>query len=135
MVERTAYGILDTSVVIDLPAIPAEHLPLRSTITAITLAELSQGPHLARDERERAVRIERLQLTEAVYRAPLTFDVRAARRYGSLVALVLAAGRQSRARRLDLMIAAIAAVHGLPLFTRNPDDFVGLSDNVTVVAV
>ncbi len=33
------------------------------------------------------------------------------------------------------MIAAIASVAGLPLYTRNPDDFAGLESMLTVVGV
>jgi hypothetical protein len=33
------------------------------------------------------------------------------------------------------MIAATAAAHGLPLYTRNPDDFGGLDSAVTVMAI
>jgi toxin FitB len=33
------------------------------------------------------------------------------------------------------MIAAIASVRGLPLFTRNADDFKGLDSAVDVVAI
>ena len=33
------------------------------------------------------------------------------------------------------MIAAIAAAHRLPLYTTNPDDFLGAEGTVTVVAV
>jgi predicted nucleic acid-binding protein len=33
------------------------------------------------------------------------------------------------------MIAAIASAHGLPLFTLNPADFVGLEDLVTLSPV
>ncbi len=134
MGERHELGVLDTSVVIDLPDIPEARLPVRATITSVTLAELSQGPHLAANEAERANRIERLQLVEREYHAPLPFDASAARRYGTYVALVLAAGRHPRPRRLDLMIAATAAVHDLPLFTRNIDDFAGLEDVLTIVA-
>jgi predicted nucleic acid-binding protein len=36
---------------------------------------------------------------------------------------------------MDLMIAAIASAHGLPLYTRNADDFKGLQDMLTVIAV
>jgi toxin FitB len=133
MAERHRRGVLDTSVVIDLAEIPDERLPEEATITAITLAELSQGPHLASDEAVRAARVERLQVIECEYRAPLPFDERAARRFGALVSMVLAVGRHPRPRRLDLMIAATAAVNDLPVYTRNIDDFAGLGDAVTIV--
>lgn len=135
MPERHPRGVLDTSVVIDLAGIPDDELPLEAAISAVTLAELSQGPHLARDGRERALRVERLQLAEANFGTPLPFDANSARRYGSLVALVVAAGRKPKPRRMDLMIAATAATHGLPLFTRNPDDFVGLEATVSIVGL
>jgi predicted nucleic acid-binding protein len=132
--DRHPRGVLDTSVVIDLPDIPDENLPVAATITAVTLAELSQGPHLASSDVDRANRTERLQIAERAYRAPLPFDAAAARRYGTFVALVLAAGRHRRPRRLDLMIAAITAVNALPLYTRNLDDFAGLEDSLVLVA-
>jgi predicted nucleic acid-binding protein len=133
MAERHPLGVLDTSVVIDLADIPDDALPERATITTVTLAELSQGPHLATDEATRASRTERLQVAERAYRAPLPFDESAARRYGTLVALVRSADRHPRPRRLDLMVAATASVNELPLYTRNPEDFAGLDSAVTVV--
>jgi toxin FitB len=33
------------------------------------------------------------------------------------------------------MIAAVASVHSLPLYTRNPKDFAGLDSVLTMVAV
>ncbi|MPZ18711.1 MAG: PIN domain-containing protein [Luteitalea sp.] len=135
MAERHPRGVLDTSVVIDLVDIPDEKLPVSATISAITLAELSQGVHLTHDPRERATRAERLQSMEAAHPSPLSFDADAARRYGRLVALTLAAGRSAKPRRIDLMIAATASVNGLPLFTRNSDDFEGLESALTVVLV
>jgi hypothetical protein len=36
---------------------------------------------------------------------------------------------------MGLMIAATAAAHGLPLFTRNVDDFKGLEQGVEIISV
>ncbi len=36
---------------------------------------------------------------------------------------------------MDLMIAATASAHGLPLHTRKTDDFIGLEQGVDVIAV
>jgi toxin FitB len=66
---------------------------------------------------------------------PLAFDAQAARRYGYLVAAVVAAGQQHRPRRLDLMIAATASANGLPLYTRNPKDVTAVAGDVRVFAV
>jgi predicted nucleic acid-binding protein len=134
MTSAAERGVLDTSVIIDMDALPDDKLPAESTITAITMAELSAGLHTTTDPAERAARAGRLQRAEAAWE-PLPFDANAARRYGQLVALVVAAGRQHRPRRLDLMIAATAAESRLPVFTRNADDFRGLESAVTVIAV
>jgi predicted nucleic acid-binding protein len=134
MSSPAGRGLLDTSVVIDLDAVPETALPQETAIAAITLAELSAGLHTTSDPAERAARAGRLQRAEAVW-DPLPFDANAARHYGHLVALVVAAGRKPRPRRLDLMIAATAAEAGMPLYTRNPDDFAGLKTAVTVIAV
>jgi predicted nucleic acid-binding protein len=49
---------------------------------------------------------------------------------------VVATGRKARgARALDLLIAATACAAGLPLYTRNPDDFHAIGDLVEVVVV
>jgi hypothetical protein len=76
-----------------------------------------------------------LQRAEAAF-DPLPFDAAAARAYGRIYAAVVARGRTARgARAVDLLIAAAAAAAELPLCTRNPDDFAGLDDLVTVVAI
>jgi predicted nucleic acid-binding protein len=130
MAEPTR-GLLDTSVVIDLSEIDPELLPDESAIAAVTLAELAAGPHATDDEQERACRQDRLQWA-AVTWEPLPFDADAARMYGRIFAAVRATGRTTRSRLADLLIAAIAASNDLPLYTRNPNDFAGLEQIVTV---
>jgi toxin FitB len=128
------HGILDTSVIVDLRYINVALLPSEPAITAVTLAELSDGPSSTTDPVIRAARMANLQEVEHRF-DPLPFDDAAARRYGQLAALVRAAGRSPRPRRMDLMIAATASVMNLPLYTRNPRDFAGLESMLTVVGV
>ena len=133
--RRFERGILDTSVVIDLELLEPNALPREVAVTAITMAELAAGPHATSDVAERARRQDRLQRAEAAFE-PIPFDGAAARAYGRIYAAVAARGRKARgARAVDLLIAAVAAATELPLCTRNPDDFAGLDDIVTVVPV
>ncbi len=127
-------AIVDTSVIVDLRKIDPSQLPSQPAITAVTLAELSDGPAAARDPAERAARMADLQDIEHRFQA-IPFDDDAARRYGQLAALLRAAGRSPRPRRLDLMIAATASVLDLPLYTRNPKDFIGLETMLEVIGV
>ncbi len=128
-------ALLDTSVVIDWddPSVVAA-LPDEVAVCAITLAELAAGPHLAAAGPESARRQARLQQVEATFE-PLPFDATAARSYGLVIAAVVEAGRSHRRRVADLLIAATAHANGLALYTRNPDDFVGLGDLVHVVGI
>lgn len=132
--ERLSAGLLDTSVVIDLDIVDAELLPLTVGVSAITMAELAAGPSAARNPDERARRQDRLQRAEAAFEA-IPFSSDAARAYGRVHAAVVTAGRQPRRRFADLLIAATALAEGLPLVTRNPDDFAGLDDLLVVIAV
>lgn len=134
MADRHDSGVLDTCTYIDLDRLDAAALPSIPEITAITMAELHQGVAMAKNAAVRAARAEKLGVAIVDF-DPLPFDGDAATRYGSLVALTLEAKRDPKPRRLDLMIAAIASSRGLPLYTRNIDDFAGLDDMVTVVAV
>jgi predicted nucleic acid-binding protein len=132
---RPPRGLLDTSVVIDLPDIAVEKLALEVAISAITLAELAAGPHATTDVAERAKRQDRLQRVEATFE-PLPVDAGVARAYGRVYAAVVASGRKARGRRaVDLLIAATAIAADLPLYTRNPEEFAGLSDLLTIVTV
>jgi predicted nucleic acid-binding protein len=127
-------GLLDTSVVIDHDLVDSDLLPEESAISAITLAELAAGPHATADENERARRQDRLQWAAATWN-PLPFDDEAARIYGRIFAAVRAAGRAPRSRVADLLVAATAAAHGLPLYTRNASDFAALEGIVDVVSI
>ncbi|MET8848453.1 type II toxin-antitoxin system VapC family toxin [Amycolatopsis sp. NPDC004625] len=134
MTDRHATGVLDTCTYIELASLDPKVLPEFPEITAVTLAELHQGVAMTTDPAERAVRNEQLGAAIVEF-TPLPFDGAAAARYGTLAALTMAAGRSPRPRRLDLMIAAIASVHGLPLYTRNAKDFRGLESLLEIVEV
>ncbi|MCE6999525.1 type II toxin-antitoxin system VapC family toxin [Saccharothrix sp. S26] len=127
-------GVLDTSTYIDLDFLDHEALPEIFELTTITFAELHHGVAVAMDAAAHDVRTKRLGAAMVDY-DPLPFDRRASTRYGSLIRLTIEAGRDPRSRRLDLMIAAIASSNHLPLYTRNPKDFVGLESLVEVVEV
>lgn len=127
--------MLDTSVVIDLDEVAAADLPLEVAVSAITMAELAAGPHATTDADVRGRRQDRLQRAEAAF-DPLPFDGDAARAYGRIFATVVATGRKARgARAVDLLIAATALAHGLPLYTRNGDDFTGLDGLIDIHVV
>ena len=131
--RRRARGLVDTSVLIDPP--PESALPEEASVAAITLAELVAGVHATRDPNERARRQDRLQRVEATLEA-LPFDADAARAYGRVFAAITAGGRKARGKRaIDLLIAATALSAGLPLYTRNVDDFSGLDGVVDIVEV
>jgi hypothetical protein len=131
---KATRGILDTSTVILLPRLAdAATLPAEPLITTVTLAELSVGPLVAEDRRERAARQAHLQQAEADFE-PLPFDADAARAFGRVAASLRRAGRKSTARSYDAMIAATAVANDLPVYTCNPADFSGI-DDLGVVAV
>ena len=123
--------MLDTSTVILLGRLanPAA-LPDESVVSAITLAELSVGPHVARTARERVARQAHLQQAEADFET-IPFDAAAARAFGRVAASLRAGGRKPAARAYDALIAATAIANSLPLYTCNPDDFAAI-DELTV---
>jgi predicted nucleic acid-binding protein len=74
-----------------------------------------------------------LQQVEADF-DPIPFDASAARAFGRVAAQLRASGRKTSARAYDALIAATAVANGLPVYTRNPDDFAGI-EALTVVTV
>ena len=132
--ERPARGILDTSTVIAMRDIAdPSALPLEPLITTVTLAELSVGPLVARDERVRAARQAHLQEAEADF-DPLPFDRASARAFGQVASSLRRSGRKTTARAYDALIAATAIAHHLPVYTCNAADFQGI-DGLQVVPV
>ncbi|MDQ6910778.1 MAG: type II toxin-antitoxin system VapC family toxin [Actinomycetota bacterium] len=128
-------GLLDTSVIIDIEKLDPSRLPAEVAVSALTMAELAAGPHAATESEERGRRQDRLQRAEAAF-DPLPFDADAARAYGRIFSAVITTGRKARgARAVDLLIAATALAAGLPLYTRNGDDFVALDELVEVVVL
>jgi hypothetical protein len=141
--EKYQQGLLDTSILILRKWIDPAELPAAVAISAITLGELSAGPHEVRpsseqqeyeEHAERARRLDVLQRAENEF-DPIPFGVEAARAYGQVAAAVIAAGRKPRRRAVDLMIASVAIAEGLPLFTTNAADFAGLDHLLAVVSV
>lgn len=141
--KRPQQGLVDTNILILRSWIDPDELPDELAISAITLAELSAGPHEVRPDNEqdsyfeaaeRARRLDVLQRAEHEF-DPMPFDAEAARAYGRVTAAVVAAGRKPRRGAVDLMIAATALANRLPLFSTNPEDFTGLEHLVTVVRV
>lgn len=124
-------AVLDTSVVIATDIAPLEG---ELAISAITLAELHFGVLVAKQRKVRAERLRRLLVLQRTFDA-LPVDEAVAASYGQVAAAVVDAGRQPRARSMDLLVAATAHAHSARLYTRNADDFDGLDDLIDVVTV
>ena len=122
-------GLLDTSVLIAEDVHP---IPGQLAISAISVAELHFGVLVARSPEVRAVRLARLTRLQRRF-DPLPVDAQVAESYGAIAAHVAAAGRQPRARTMDLLLAATAHVHDAVLYTRNAADFAGLESFITVL--
>jgi toxin FitB len=120
-------ALLDTSILIGADG-PGE---LEGAISAVSLAELHFGVLVASSDDERARRAQRLGIIEATF-DPLPVDAAVAREWGRLAATLVARGGKRRPRAVDLVIAATANVHQVPLLTLNIADFASLSDLVDV---
>jgi len=119
--------VLDTSVLISDSA-PAD---VEAAISVASLAELHFGVQVTLDADERARRTQRLGAVESTFE-PLPVTAAVAREWGRLAAAVTDRGGQPRRRAMDLVIAATANVHGVPLMTENVSDFEIIGDLVDV---
>jgi predicted nucleic acid-binding protein len=124
---------LDTNLLIQRPRWellpPGNH---QLFVSAIAFAEFSEGTTHPDPTIAARARIELIQLRNA-YGDGLPFAQREADVYRELCTTVATAGRTPRARRVDLMIAAVAVADNAALATRNAADFAGLSALLEVV--
>lgn len=116
--------------------IAADVQPLEGelAISAVTLTKLHFGVLVATDPAVRAERLRRLSRLQQSFDA-LPVDDSVAASYGRLAAAMVAAGRQPRARTMDLLIAATAHAHDARLYTRDAADLRGFEDLLEVVSV
>lgn len=125
-------AVADTSVLIDWNTEQVAKHAEQVTVSILTIAELQYGitahDNLVEQQRRRA----RIQTT-LDHCEVLPFDLASTEFYATLCSLMRQHGRSPRGRRLDLMIAATAARHDLPLLTRNAEDLTGLDTALTVV--
>ena len=133
---EVSRGLLDTSILIARDEDPAldPTLPQEIAISVATLAELHYGVLVAKDDGTRQHRLRRLGLIEATFQS-IPIDAAVARAFAAVAKAVKAAGRQPRARVMDLWIAATALTLQIPLYTRNPEDFEGLQSPIEVRVV
>jgi toxin FitB len=125
-------AMLDTCIVIDFESYH-EQLPTELGLSAAAFAELCGGVVTA-SETERDARAARLGWARTFF-DPLSFDHDAAKTYGRMVGALRRVGRNERSRVADLMIAATAASHNVPLYTNNAHDFVGLDQLVEIIVI
>ncbi|HXN38296.1 MAG TPA: PIN domain-containing protein [Solirubrobacteraceae bacterium] len=116
-------ALLDTSVLIGEQPTP----DVEAAISVASLAELHFGVLVAGDDDERALRTQRLGAIESAF-DPLPVSVGVAREWGRLAAAVTNRGGQPRRRAIDLVLAATANVHGVPLVSHNTSDFQIIGD-------
>ena len=130
-------ALLDTSVLL----LPPERLKAATVVyeeLAISVATVGEVEHgLLGAGTDWALRFQRdlahrnmLKLFKV-----LPFDRAAAREYAKVCFLVRQRGRTHRRRAVDLMIAATASAHQVPLLTANAADLRGAEALVEIVSI
>jgi predicted nucleic acid-binding protein len=127
----TRRGVLDTSILIANGITP---IPGELAISVVSIAKLQFGVLVAKTPEAQAMRLARLSTVQRRFE-PLPVDEAVADSYGQLAAAVVGAGRQSRTRAMDLLIAATAHAHDATIYTRNANDLAGLEHLVDVVSL
>ncbi len=123
-------ALLDTNMLVDeLLAHPGYELG----VSSLSWAELGRGIHSATTPEERARRESLIDRLRKQLGGGVPFDDAAADAYKTVCGLVIARGRQTRNRAIDLMIAATALSIGAGVITRNVADFAGVEDLVPII--
>ena len=130
---RHERALLDTSVIIDFDAAAVGMHAECVALSVITVAELAYGLHTS-DVMVNANRQSRFRWILSRFDV-IDFDTECAETYGALAARIRAAGRNPRPRRFDLLIAAVAVRHDLPLISGNADDFAAMAGPLTVISI
>ncbi len=127
-------AILDTSVLLADAKTRPDLSGIEGRVSSITYGEMNFGVAVAKTAEGRASRLARMQRIVAVYGSGVPFDDLVAASFGYLFGVAHRAGKRSRTRVADLMIAATAHHLGVALITRNPADFEAVGSHVEVVA-
>lgn len=130
-------ALLDTSVLL----LPPERLKAATVgygelaISVATVGEVEHG--LLGAGTDWALRFQRDLAHRNMLRLfkVLPFDRAAAREYAKVCVLVRQRGRTHRRRAVDLMIAATASAHQVPLLTANAADLRGAEALVEIVSI
>ncbi len=113
-------GLLDTSVFIAREVErPLGELPVRVTVSVVTIGELELGVLSASDAAARARRGDTLSLARTLEPVPVSESVMTA--WARLVIDCRAAGIQRTVKLTDALIAATAIDFGLPVVTQDDD--------------
>ncbi len=117
---RAPAGLLDTSVFVARETRrPLGELPVRVTVSVVTIGELELGVLSSTDDESRARRGDTLALAKTSEPVPITESVMGA--WARLVADCRAAGRRRTVKLMDSLIAATAIDIGLPVVTQDDD--------------
>ncbi|MGW9632195.1 PIN domain-containing protein [Agromyces sp. NPDC055520] len=122
--------LLDTNALIDLPR--DELLTDMLGASILSRAKLEFGIRIARTDAIALARAEYLAALDKLVDW-IPFDDAASRAYGYLAAAMHRDGATGRARKTDTFIAAQAHALGVPLLTRNVDDFARVAHLVQII--
>ncbi len=127
-------AILDTSVLLAGASARPDLTGIEGRVSSVTYGEMNFGVAMAKTPEQYASRLTRMQRIVAVCGSGVPFDDLVAASFGYLYGVSRMAGKRSRRRVADLMIAATAHHLGVPLITRNAGDFEAIGHHVQILA-